>query len=149
MGPKRDRAAAHSRCNWPCGDCRRRCEFPPLRTAAELQQSLGEGEALVVFHAAADNLYGFLVTKTDSRTSGNFPTRADCEPAWRIFSKRLGNYGANRQLSIAELKSDAWREAVEGSLRDDLRGCAVGPHQNDEPHHRARRLAVVFAVRGC
>jgi hypothetical protein len=28
------------------------------------------------------------------------------------FLKALGNYGANRQVSIAELKADAWREAA-------------------------------------
>ncbi len=38
-------------------------DFPPLRTTTELQQALDEGEALVVFHSAAGNLYGFLVTR--------------------------------------------------------------------------------------
>ena len=37
--------------------------FPPLRTTEELKQSLAEGQALVVFHAAGGNLYGFLVSR--------------------------------------------------------------------------------------
>ena len=36
--------------------------FPPLRTTEELKQSLAPGEALVVFHTAGGNLFGFLVS---------------------------------------------------------------------------------------
>ena len=42
-------------CNSPCADCRRPASFRRWRTTAELQQSLGKGEALVVFHSAAGN----------------------------------------------------------------------------------------------
>ena len=38
------------------------CEFPPFRTTAELQKSLGQGESLIEFHSAAGNLYGFVLT---------------------------------------------------------------------------------------
>ena len=37
--------------------------FPPLRTTAELKQSLTPGQGLVVFHAAGGNLFGFLVSR--------------------------------------------------------------------------------------
>ena len=36
--------------------------FPPLRTTEELKKSLAPGEALVVFHTAGGNLFGFLVS---------------------------------------------------------------------------------------
>ncbi|MGE3244576.1 MAG: hypothetical protein AB7I57_26170, partial [Pirellulales bacterium] len=42
--------------------------FPPLRTTEELQQSLGEGQALVVFHAAGGHLFGFLVSRQAAHT---------------------------------------------------------------------------------
>ena len=39
-------------------------EFPPMRTVPELQKTLGAGEALVVFHAVGENVYGFGVSKS-------------------------------------------------------------------------------------
>ena len=74
-------------------------EFPPLRTTAELQQSLAEGEALVEFHAVGNVLHGFLVTRTGVhswqigdlrrlrsgiaeflRAQGNYSAKPHCSP---------------------------------------------------------------------
>ena len=85
-------------------------EFPPFRTTAELQQALGAGEALVEFHTAAGNMYGFLLTQTDTRI-WKLPDARRLRAGLADFLKAIGNYGANRQLSVAELKSDAWRES--------------------------------------
>jgi hypothetical protein len=86
-------------------------EFPPLRSAAELQQSLEAGEALVSFHAVGDDLHGFLVTRTGVH-------------AWQVgearrlrtgiaeFLQALGNYGGSRALSAAELSSNRWHRAA-------------------------------------
>ncbi|MEX0612377.1 MAG: CHAT domain-containing protein, partial [Pirellulales bacterium] len=86
-------------------------EFPPLRTVPELQKTLRDGEAIIAFHSAAGGLHGFLLTQADVH-------------AWQIrdmrrlrsglgeFLRDLGNYGANRPLPIAELKSDAWRKSA-------------------------------------
>ncbi len=91
-------------------------EFPPLRTIDELKEALGKGEALVVFHSAAGNLYGFLLTQTG-------------EHVWRLsdarrlraglgdFLRAIGNYGANRALSAAELQSDSWRESAADAFK--------------------------------
>jgi len=86
------------------------CEFPPFRTTAELQQALGAGEALVEFHTAAGNMYGFLLTQTDARI-WQLPDARRLRAGLAEFLKAIGNYGANRQLSVAELKGDAWRES--------------------------------------
>jgi hypothetical protein len=60
-------------------------EFPPMRMAAELQKSLGDGEALVVFHAVGENVYGVGVTKS---TVNNCLTHAGCVTASGISSAR-------------------------------------------------------------
>ena len=85
-------------------------EFPPLRTVPELQKSLAEGEALIEFHSVAGNLYGFLLTGTDTHI-WQLPDVKRLRAGLGAFLKALGNFGANRQISIAELKSDTWREA--------------------------------------
>jgi len=86
-------------------------EFPPLRTAPEIQKSLVSGEAMVVFHSVASGLYGFLVTNSDA-------------VIWQLRDQRrlrveisgllqdLGNFGSTRQISVTELHSDKWRTAA-------------------------------------
>jgi hypothetical protein len=86
-------------------------EFPPLRTTAELQKSLDEGEALVEFHAVGEDLHGFLVTRTGVH-------------AWLVgdvrrlrsgigdFLRGLGNYSGNRTIPAKELANDRWQKAA-------------------------------------
>lgn len=92
------------------------CEFPPRRTVAELQQSLGAGETMVVFHSAAGNLYGFLVTSAEVRI-WQLPEAKFMRAGLAGFLKAIGNYGANRQLTVAELKSDTWRETSKEAFK--------------------------------
>lgn len=101
-------------------------EFPPFRKTAELQQSLGKGETLVEFHSAANNLYGFLVTKTEARI-WQLPEARQMRAGLGGFLKALGNFGASRQLTTAELQSDSWHAsskeayaAIFGGARVDL-----------------------------
>jgi hypothetical protein len=84
-------------------------EFPPLHATAELQQSLDEGEALVLFHGAAGKLYGFLVTRTGTHL-WEFGDLRQLRAGVADFLRALGNYGPNRPLSGEELASDKWRK---------------------------------------
>jgi tetratricopeptide (TPR) repeat protein len=86
-------------------------EFPPMRTAPELQKTLAAGEALVVFHAVGENVYGFGVSKT-AVNIWQTPHATQLRNGLGNFLRALGNYGANRDLSVAELKSGAWRDAA-------------------------------------
>jgi hypothetical protein len=86
-------------------------EFPPLRTLPELQKTLAEGEALLMFHAAANSLYGFVATQTDVHywTVGD-PRRM--RNAIGEFLRAMGNYGPNRPLPVADLQSSDWRKSA-------------------------------------
>jgi hypothetical protein len=84
-------------------------EFPPQRTASELQQTLAEGEALVVFHAAGGSLYGFLLTSTDIHL-WQLADGQKLRGGVGELLRALGNFGANRTLSAAELAGDDWRK---------------------------------------
>jgi hypothetical protein len=84
-------------------------EFPPLRNTAELQKMLDDGEALVEFHSAAGELYGFLVTNTGTHVWQIGDVRR-LRTGVADFLRALGNYGPNRPLSAEELSSDRWRK---------------------------------------
>jgi tetratricopeptide (TPR) repeat protein len=86
-------------------------EFPPMRTAPELQKMLGAGEALVVFHTVGENVFGFGVSRT-SVNIWKLPDARKLRNGLGNFLHAIGNYGANRDLSVAELKSTAWRDAA-------------------------------------
>lgn len=86
-------------------------EFPPMRSVPELQKTLSAGEALVVFHAVGENVYGFGVSKS-SVNIWQTPDARRLRNGLGNFLRALGNFGANRDLSLAELKSGAWRDAA-------------------------------------
>jgi tetratricopeptide (TPR) repeat protein len=85
--------------------------FPPLRTTAELQQKLAAGEALVVFHEAAGNLYGLLLSKTDSH-AWQLENDKQVERTVTDMLRVLGNFGPNREMGAVDLKDDKWPEAA-------------------------------------
>jgi hypothetical protein len=84
-------------------------QFPPQLSPAELQQSLVEGEALVMFHAAAGNLYGFLLTR-EAVHLWQIDDGRRLRAAVGEFLRALGNYGASRSLSVDELRSESWQK---------------------------------------
>jgi tetratricopeptide (TPR) repeat protein len=85
--------------------------FPPFRTTAELQKLLASGEALVVFHEAAGNLYGFLLSKADSHV-WQLENDRQIERAVTDVLRVLGNFGPNREMGAVELKEDKWPDAA-------------------------------------
>jgi hypothetical protein len=91
-------------------------EFPPMRTAPELQKSLGDGEALIEFHAVGESVFGFLVTKS-AVNIWQLPDARRLRTGLGTFLRALGNYGPNRDLSVAELKSGAWRDAAKETYK--------------------------------
>ena len=100
--------------------------FPPFRTTAELQKLLAASEALVVFHEAAGNLYGFLLSKTDSHV-WQLENEKQVERTVTDIFRVLGNFGPNREMGAVDLKEDKWPdaaakayEAIFGDARLDL-----------------------------
>jgi hypothetical protein len=86
-------------------------EFPPYRPGTELQKSLGDGEALVEFHTVGDNLFGFVVTRSNMNL-WKLPDLRHMRAGLSGFLKALGNYSSTRELPVAELKGDAWHKAA-------------------------------------
>jgi hypothetical protein len=89
-------------------------EFPPLRTPSELRESLADGEAILLFHAVGENVYGFLITRGDAHLWEVGNTRR-LRSGIGEFLRALGNYGPNRSLSFPELSGDAWKKIAAGA----------------------------------
>lgn len=102
--------------------------FPPLRKAEGLQKALADKEAMLVFHVAAGNLYGFLVTRqgvhvwqpADARRIPN---------ALTALLRALGNYSANRTIAIEDLKKEDWRTAAAEMYQLLLADARLDPKQ--------------------
>ncbi len=97
--------------------------FPPLRTTPELQQSLADGEALVIFHVAGGQLFGFVVSDKETH-AWQIADQRRLPNAIATFLQDLGNFGPTRSLSFEELKSKTWRESgaqLFGQLLGDSR----------------------------
>jgi hypothetical protein len=86
-------------------------EFPPRRSASELQEALPEGEALMVFHSAGGQLYAFLVTRNDVHLWGLGEARR-LRPKVADFLRDLGNYSSGRTVDAEELMSSAWHKSA-------------------------------------
>ena len=85
--------------------------FPPLRTTAELQKMLAAGEALIIFHEAGGNLYGFLLSKTDSHF-WQLENDRQVERTVTDLLRGLGNFGPNREMGAVDLKDNKWPDAA-------------------------------------
>jgi hypothetical protein len=85
-------------------------EFPCWRKTADLQQALSEGQALVVFHAAGEQVQGFLITSGGTHTwslGGVRPLRTKVGE----YLRDIGNFGAGRTLPVDELARNVWHKS--------------------------------------
>lgn len=82
--------------------------FPPLQKASDLQQALEPGEALVVFHAVAGDLYGFLLSNQDVHL-WQVGTERQVRAALADLLRSLGNFGPNREMAPGELGDQDWQ----------------------------------------
>jgi CHAT domain-containing protein len=85
--------------------------FPPLRSVAEVQKSLPNKHAVLVFFASGHNLYGFLLNNE----------RLSC---WRINSpttlarqiqamlRDMGQIGSNHELAMKDIADAKWKQSA-------------------------------------
>ena len=86
-------------------------EFPPLRTTAELQRALAPGEALVVFHVAGRDLFGFVVAQ-NALHAWQVGDQRRLERSLGELLRSLGNFGRKREMATDELADKDWRSAA-------------------------------------
>jgi CHAT domain-containing protein len=103
--------------------------FPPLRTTKEIQASLPQGTALLVFFSAGGDLYGFLV---NNEKYGYWRLKGGNTLSKRVTTllHDIGQYEANRELTLKELSEAAWKDTAKRLLDDILQGSQADFTQN-------------------
>ncbi|MEX0866216.1 MAG: CHAT domain-containing protein [Pirellulales bacterium] len=82
--------------------------FPPVRTVAEVQAKMNEGEAVLVFYQARGDLYGFLFNKT---RAGWWKVASPAELTKRLSAwfREMGHFDGNREIEAEMLADDKWK----------------------------------------
>jgi len=95
--------------------------FPPLRTTGEIQQSLGDGQAMLAFFLTSRRLYAFLMNNK------NYAYWEVGSP--QVVSRKLvellremGHYQQNNALSLKELAGTKWKQTAKELLDALLEG---------------------------
>jgi tetratricopeptide (TPR) repeat protein/CHAT domain-containing protein len=96
-----------------------RLMFPQLRTLAQIQAGLAEGQGLWTFHATRGNVYSALVT-SDNVQLWKLGSPAGLQKRVAAFLKDIGNVDANRPLTKAQLNDEAWKISGQKLLTDLL-----------------------------
>ncbi|HET6884090.1 MAG TPA: CHAT domain-containing protein, partial [Pirellulales bacterium] len=82
--------------------------FPPLRSFKQIQESLAEGQSLLVFFDTSKYTYSFLLAKdkynyTEVKPPKNFSKNVT------LMLQKWGNFEQNKQMKLEELVSSAWQ----------------------------------------
>lgn len=83
--------------------------FPPLRKTQDIQKLLPEGTALWSFFAAGGRLHGFLMNR-EKCTAWVVKGAPQVERHAVAMLRAMGNYDANRELTLKELQDGPWRQ---------------------------------------
>jgi tetratricopeptide (TPR) repeat protein len=82
--------------------------FPPLRTVADVQKSLPDKHAVMVFFATGRNLYGFLLNK-DRFSYWRVNSPATLSRQIQGMLRDLGQAGQNHEVSVKDLADPKWK----------------------------------------
>ncbi len=95
--------------------------FPPLRPTLEIQKSLSEGQALLVFYATGRHLYGFLMNG-ERYTYWQVGSPATLSKRVAALLREMGQFQQNHELTLEEVADDAWKQSARQLLDEILEG---------------------------
>ena len=85
--------------------------FPPLRTTAEVQQSLPEGHVLMAFFSTRKDLYGFMYSR-DQYATWRVRSPSQLQKQVAALLRAMGNFDVNHELTQNDLANDGWRASA-------------------------------------
>jgi len=98
--------------------------FPPLQSVAEVQKSLPDGHAVLAFFATSRGLYGFLLNNEQS-THWRIGAAPALMRQMQAMFRDMGQFGANSELNVNDLDSEAWRDSARQVLDTLLKGSSA------------------------
>jgi len=84
--------------------------FPPLVSTKDLSEHLADGQAILVWFAAANRIHGFLLTNHGYRNWTIGSAQSLQRGVGRML-RQIGNFDGNREVGLASLGRDDWKEA--------------------------------------
>jgi len=95
--------------------------FPPLRSTADIQKSLGDGCAVLAFFATQRHLYAFLLNR-QRYTYWRIGSPATLTRRITELLREMGHFQSNHELSIKELSQTKWKQSAKEVLEMMLKG---------------------------
>jgi tetratricopeptide (TPR) repeat protein len=103
--------------------------FPPLRTSEEIQNRLGEGEAILMLHVARQAHYGFLMTK-DNQRGWRIESPEDVLSHLKNLLRAMGHHEANSSVKLSDMKANQWQQPAQELLESITTGAKVDIGKN-------------------
>ncbi len=98
--------------------------FPPLRGVEEVQKSLPNGQAVMVFFSTSRHCYGFLLNN-DRCTHWQISSPAVLLKQMQSMLRNMGNYGPNHELGDKDLADAKWKPPAQQVLSSIEKGSLV------------------------
>ncbi len=98
--------------------------FPPLRKTADIQKSLPEKQAALVFFATGRRMYGFLMN-SERIAVWQVGSPASLIKEMQTALRDMGNHQANSELAIKDLGETKWKQSAKQVLDSLLKGSAA------------------------
>ncbi len=95
--------------------------FPPLRKTSDIQKSLPEKQAALIFFATSRRLYGFLMNN-ERLAVWQVNSPASLLKEMQTALREMGNHQANSELAIKDLSETKWKQAAKQALDSLLKG---------------------------
>ena len=120
--------------------------FPPFRPTKDIKAGLPEGHALLSFFSTPRQAYALLLTR-DKYGYWKVPRDESLmKPVMKLL-QGVGNFEANRELTLKELNSQSWKEPARTDSGFAHQRLSGEPAELPTTGDRARRRAVVSALR--
>jgi len=85
--------------------------FPPLRTFDDVQKSLPDKQAALVFFATSRHWYGFLLN-SDRVTHWRINSPPAVLRQMQTMLRDMGLYGQNHELALKDIAGDKWKQSA-------------------------------------
>lgn len=95
--------------------------FPPLRTVAEVQKSLTDGQAVMAFFATSRRLYGFL-QNNEQNTLWQVGSAPSLVKSMQAMLRDMGQHQQNHEMNVKDLDDDKWKQSAKHVLDTLLKG---------------------------
>jgi tetratricopeptide (TPR) repeat protein len=104
--------------------------FPPLRSAQDVQSSLGARQLMLVFFSTRDANYAWLMTKNRRAAWKIKSSPAELERTIATLLRAIGNTGPNAQAPSGAIADAAWQKAARAEMDAITAGSKVNLSAN-------------------